>query len=451
MRRFRWLAVVSVAAGATLGVARAQAQPTQVDPCEQLWLERPQLPDDPRVRTIAVDGFTSSVIVPPDYDARDNTQRYPVLYLKPGGGWGPATGHATYPAYTDVLALSAADDVIVVTSFGGPLGGYFDWQDGSNQRWETMNGGHLVAAVDGAFRTIPDRAHRAVAGESMGGIGAAYLASRYPDVFGAVGVFSPALTLAAGLIAANVVTGPYSLLCHGGNGLGPFGDPITNELAYHAHAPVDLARNLGTLSVYLASGNGVPCELDDVDRFTGIYPAAELLPLSQSLPYDSALTTAGVAHTNDFPVCATHDWPYFNQFLRHFWPQMLAAFQAPPPASFDYRSADQRFTVFDWTFTADPSRAGEFLDVTDASTTGVTLRGSGLTTVTTAPLFAPGQAVRLSDGRAVAADSEGRLTATVSLGAAHRLQQYTAVQRLAETLSLGRYWNTRTITWEVQP
>jgi S-formylglutathione hydrolase FrmB len=53
----------------------------------------------------------------------------------------------------------------------------------------------LVARVDSAYRTRGDRAHRAVAGLSMGGYGAVSLALRYPDVFAAAashsGVLSP--------------------------------------------------------------------------------------------------------------------------------------------------------------------------------------------------------------------------------------------------------------------
>ncbi|MGI9075825.1 MAG: alpha/beta hydrolase [Gemmatimonadaceae bacterium] len=53
----------------------------------------------------------------------------------------------------------------------------------------------LVAHVDASYRTIPERAHRGIAGLSMGGYGAVTLALRYPDVFAAAashsGVLSP--------------------------------------------------------------------------------------------------------------------------------------------------------------------------------------------------------------------------------------------------------------------
>jgi len=48
----------------------------------------------------------------------------------------------------------------------------------------------LVAQVDSAFRTRADRAHRGVAGLSMGGTGALTLALSFPEVFSAVAALS---------------------------------------------------------------------------------------------------------------------------------------------------------------------------------------------------------------------------------------------------------------------
>jgi pimeloyl-ACP methyl ester carboxylesterase len=42
----------------------------------------------------------------------------------------------------------------------------------------------LVAHIDSIYRTIPDRAHRAVIGHSMGGFMSFYLAGKYPDLIG---------------------------------------------------------------------------------------------------------------------------------------------------------------------------------------------------------------------------------------------------------------------------
>jgi predicted alpha/beta superfamily hydrolase len=50
--------------------------------------------------------------------------------------------------------------------------------------------------IDGHYRTRPDRAHTAIMGSSMGGLISTYAISRYPQVFGKAGIFSPAYWLA---------------------------------------------------------------------------------------------------------------------------------------------------------------------------------------------------------------------------------------------------------------
>ena len=47
--------------------------------------------------------------------------------------------------------------------------------------------------VDKTYRTIPDRAHRAVCGLSMGGGHTCVISANYPDKFGYVGLFSAAV------------------------------------------------------------------------------------------------------------------------------------------------------------------------------------------------------------------------------------------------------------------
>jgi hypothetical protein len=110
---------------------------------------------------------------------------------------------------------------------------------------------------------------------------------------------------------------------------------------------------------------------------------------------------------------------------------MMRAFGTRAPASFNYRRVDPEFSVWNWTFRADPERALEFLDVTGASRAGLTLNGSGSETVTTAPMWTPGKKVAVQGGSPaiVHADSEGRLTFTVSLGTPHHQQEYTEAQK----------------------
>jgi len=83
--------------------------------------------------------------------------------------------------------------------------------------------------------------------------------------------------------------------------------------------------------------------------------------------------------------------------------------------------------VWGWQIRADRRRALEFLRLTRAGRSGLTLTGSGRTTVTTPPLFRGVRRVRLSGTGATAAarpDARGRIRFTVDLGRAHTTQEY---------------------------
>ena len=51
----------------------------------------------------------------------------------------------------------------------------------------------VVKFVDATYRTIPDKAHRAIAGLSMGGFHSKNISREYPDMFDYVGLFSAAI------------------------------------------------------------------------------------------------------------------------------------------------------------------------------------------------------------------------------------------------------------------
>jgi S-formylglutathione hydrolase FrmB len=447
--------VLTVATAATLGMlfAVSHARGQTCDYSTQLWpYAVPTDFDRSRVETIEIGGLKANVLLPPGYDPEDSETHYPVLYVLHGGGWSEESGPDLYLALTDLIELTASGPgVIVAMPYEGQVGFYADWQDGT-QHWETYQFQTVIPYIDTHYHTIPDRAHRAVAGESMGGFGAIHYAARHPDLFAAVGSFSGVLDLAIASPGEEFVpwfpifAGYGAALCNpSGDGRGAFGDPVTNDVQWHNHNPVDLAGNLGGVSVYAASGNGVPCDAADVSSFPRVYPTFDLFIRPMNQNFDAALVAIGVAHRSEFPACGTHDFPAFNRYLRSFWPQMLAAFGAPPPESFDYRTADPAFSVWKWTFEADPSRAAEFLDVADASPSGVGLTGSGLTTVTTASYFVSGQTVALNGASepSAIADSAGRITFHVDLGSPHDQQQYTAPARVLE--AAGGYFTSRTV------
>ena len=154
---------------------------------------------------------TVRVWLPPHYDA-DRRRPYPVLYLLHGGGGGYWQWTMTYPPTnlpgTDAKAvLDHAIDAdptdatpgtpfpgIVVMPEAGWIGWYTNWtggaQGGYAPDWEDFHVGQLVPWIDANFNTNGRRSGRAIAGVSMGGLGALMYATRHPLTFSAVGSFS---------------------------------------------------------------------------------------------------------------------------------------------------------------------------------------------------------------------------------------------------------------------
>ena len=156
------------------------------------------------------------VYLPPSYE-RAPARRYPVAYYL-HGLWGHETDWTRQGALAtvaDSLAARGRPELIVVMPDGDDSW-YTTWNALGNTeacRADTVRrepaasycvpwphyddyiARDLVARVDSAYRTRADRAHRGVAGLSMGGYGAVTLALRYPAVFAAAashsGVLAP--------------------------------------------------------------------------------------------------------------------------------------------------------------------------------------------------------------------------------------------------------------------
>ncbi len=141
---------------------------------------------DPSVRRVPV-------YLPPSYDTHPE-RRYPVVFLL-SGFTGRGTMMLNDQAWSlpidqrmdRLIANGRAGEMILVmpdcfTRFGGSQ--YLD--SPATGRYATHLIDELVPFVDRAFRTMPSREHRGVAGKSSGGYGALRLGMEHPRVFGAV-------------------------------------------------------------------------------------------------------------------------------------------------------------------------------------------------------------------------------------------------------------------------
>lgn len=145
------------------------------------------------------------VYLPPSY-GRDPSRRYPVvIYLH--GLFGSETDWLSkggLDAVADSLTAAGRGEAILVTPDGDD-GWWTNWAVEStfascadslhtedparycvqSHRYDDWVVRDLVTWVDRHYRTRADRAHRGIAGLSMGGVGALTLALAHPDVFGA--------------------------------------------------------------------------------------------------------------------------------------------------------------------------------------------------------------------------------------------------------------------------
>lgn len=156
--------------------------------------------------TLEMERRRMTVYTPAGYD--DSNKQYPVLYLLHGAGgdenaWSEL-GRAVQ-ILDNLIAQGKAEPMIVVMPNGNGAqeavpGEYPNsMYKPSFTNPKTMEGSFekafpdIMNYVESHYRTINDKAHRAIAGLSMGGFHSLYISANYPDLFGYVGLFSAAI------------------------------------------------------------------------------------------------------------------------------------------------------------------------------------------------------------------------------------------------------------------
>ncbi|MBO0815521.1 MAG: esterase family protein, partial [Actinobacteria bacterium] len=190
------------------------------------------------------------------------------------------------------------------------------WNDGNGgpPRWETF---HLVE-----LRQILERGYRAghrraVAGLSMGGLGAMYYAAR-SRLFTAAASFSGAV---------DPLRDPGSF-----SSLPPqaWGDPVAQRDIWIAHDPYYLAAGLRGVKNFIACGNGQPGPFDPPG--TG-FNSLEYSREQMSLALAGRLSELHIPVTTEFYGPGTHSWPYWQRDLHHAFPMLMSAIGAHPGGS----------------------------------------------------------------------------------------------------------------------
>ncbi|HUR51419.1 MAG TPA: alpha/beta hydrolase-fold protein [Mycobacteriales bacterium] len=277
-------------------------------------------PPQPRLVRARVAGVPVAVVLPVGYAA--GTRRYPVVYLL-HGAQGDEDSWIEYGGLMPLTAAQApADRAIVVMPKLGVITGFAtDWADG-HRHDATFVARTLVGWADRHLRTLADRRHRAIAGYSGGGLSAAHVAERSPAVFGQLGVLSGPTNLTDPLSQpVTYATMLAEQACAGDDitAAGPLGDPVRNAATWRATDPTLHADRLRSTTIWLSSGNGVPCGAAEAASLA--YPTAASEPLMRRATesFSTALTSAGVRHTNQRRTCGIHWWTTWTPALRDFW------------------------------------------------------------------------------------------------------------------------------------
>jgi diacylglycerol O-acyltransferase/trehalose O-mycolyltransferase len=263
-------------------VKRVQVAPRIVD----LTIRSPALGTTAKVRLLTPDGWRAG-------------RTWPVLYLLHGC----CDTYDSWTRETDLARIPALRRVLVVMPEGGAVGFYSNWRGGP-PAWETF---HLVE-----LRSILERGYgagrrRAIAGLSMGGLGAMAYAARHRGMFAAAASYS-------GLL--HPLSDPRWLLglfaAHTPDPLAIWGDPARDRARWAAHDPTELAGRLRGVHLFVSSGNG-PRDLIEATVF------------GESRAFVAQLRRLHIPVRADLYGAGRHDWPYWQRELHRSLPVLIGA------------------------------------------------------------------------------------------------------------------------------
>lgn len=203
------------------------------------------------VPTAGPTGLRSWIVLPSGYTP---TKCWPVLYLLHASDTVEEWLNEA-PRYTGLKAI------VVIPGGGNTLDTNW-WDNGARSPgWESWFFQQLMPKVSASFPICPARSAHAIAGSSMGGYGAFYLASQRPDYFGTAASFS-------GVIATSdpVIQFGYSFY--------PLVWGSPGGFYAEGNDPTYLVRNLAHARLFVYVGNGTPVNAEDVDSgFEGVEEA----------------------------------------------------------------------------------------------------------------------------------------------------------------------------------
>jgi S-formylglutathione hydrolase FrmB len=190
------------------------------------------------------------IVLPAAFDT-EKSRQFPVLYFLHGLGDNEQffLHSGAWNLYEDMHEGGELQDLLIVTPQGA-ANFYINSKDGKT-RYEDFLLQEFFPFIEKRYRAVPGRAHRAIAGISMGGYGALHLAFRHPDLFVSVSAQSAALIEQLPAFLGSTPNSPRARV------LGEvFGSP-PDAAFWERNSPLTLARsaNLAGLKIYVDCGD----------------------------------------------------------------------------------------------------------------------------------------------------------------------------------------------------
>ncbi|HTO01086.1 MAG TPA: alpha/beta hydrolase family protein [Microthrixaceae bacterium] len=323
------------------------------------------------VRSAAVGRTQLRVMLPVGFEANPD-RSYPTLFLLHGGSGNYEEWTSEPKGVTVGSSLeqaTASYDMLVVMPDGGPGATFLNWLYpnplGGRPQYETYHLNELPALLRTQFRA---NGRSAIAGLSAGGFGAGSYAARHPDMFDAMASFSGNLDTRDDDVGEPWKSAvPTYFLEH----TYPLGDPLTQEVRWRGHNPLDLAPNLAHTSMYVAGGDGRLGPLDPPPSLADFPWLSDFLTLEEttlrrSKRFVNRLGELNIPVVTHFYGRGTHSGPYWRRELSLSLPMLAKAMEQnrPTPESFTYRSTENSFDVWGWHFEVRDRREPAFTDIT---------------------------------------------------------------------------------------
>jgi S-formylglutathione hydrolase FrmB len=334
----------------------------------------------------------ANVLLPDGYNPH---KRYPLLVLL-----NPLNGdYDSYASGGDTTVFSGFPGIVVMPE--GADGWYADWwNDGERNgpAWESYELNEVIPAILARFPILPGRRYHAIAGVSMGGLGAAYLGGRLPGFFGSVAslsgfvdpqYFAPVTDAALGIVSSAPQNGDEDWDAVYGP---PYGFYATG------HNPAQLVMNLQQTRVFVSSGNGDPssAEMSQLNAdnaaiacfdpsggmcFTGDWATEKEIIYPMNQLYDRALVRAGIDLTYEVQP-GGHDDPHFRQELKAMlaWGLFKPVVNNPTGWVNDTVATDGQLWDIGYRFAQPPGQVVQFRQIGDTLSIGAA--GSAVTITT---------------------------------------------------------------------